>query len=99
MISFGEAELPSGKQDTDIETVPALKLTVSDEGIGIPEDDLEAIFDKFIQSSKIHIDAGGTGLGLAICQEIIEGHGGTIQAANRAQGGAVFTAILPRSAV
>jgi PAS domain S-box-containing protein len=99
VISFGEAELPSTKQDTDIETVPALKLTVSDEGIGIPEDDLEAIFDKFIQSSKIHIDAGGTGLGLAICQEIIEGHGGTIQAANRAQGGAVFTATLPRSAV
>ena len=49
---------------------------------------LEAIFDKFIQSSKTRTGAGGTGLGLAICREIVNAHQGRIWAENRPEGGA-----------
>ena len=71
-------------------------ITVSDDGIGIPEDELTAIFDKFNQSSKTKTGAGGTGLGLAICKEIVEAHGGRIWAENNAGPGATFHVDLPR---
>ena len=76
-------------------TVPALSSTIIDQGIGIPEKELEAVFDKFIQSSKTKTGAGGTGLGLAITKEIIEGHNGKIWAKNNPEGGAAFTFIIP----
>ena len=72
-----------------------LKVHVSDQGMGVPEAELDAIFDKFVQSSKTRSGAGGTGLGLAICREIITAHQGTISAQNRAEGGAQFTFELP----
>ena len=89
------ATLPIGRRETDMGTVPALALMVQDEGIGIPDDELELVFDKFVQSSKTKTGAGGTGLGLAICNEIIQAHGGTIWAENRPAGGASFTFLLP----
>ena len=70
-------------------------VTVSDQGIGIPEDELAAVFDKFIQSSKTKTGAGGTGLGLAICKEIIIAHGGQIWAENNSKGGTAFFFKLP----
>ena len=92
-ISFNKTRLPAGPQNAD--TVPALSVTVSDQGVGIPEHELKQVFDKFVQSSKTKSGAGGTGLGLAICKEIIEGHHGYIQAANNPQGGAAFTFTIP----
>lgn len=74
---------------------PALRLTVEDEGAGIPEDELTRIFEKFIQSSTTNKGAGGTGLGLAICREIIHRHCGMISAHNRPTGGACFTVVVP----
>jgi signal transduction histidine kinase len=71
-------------------------LTVRDQGPGVPDDELEAVFDKFVQSSRTKSGAGGTGLGLAICREIVMGHGGRIWADNAPEGGAVFTVELPR---
>ncbi len=68
-----------------------LSISVADEGIGIPDDELEAVFDKFVQSSKTKSGAGGTGLGLAICKEIIELHEGRIVAEKSDMGGAKFT--------
>ncbi|MCW8900002.1 MAG: PAS domain-containing sensor histidine kinase [Gammaproteobacteria bacterium] len=67
-----------------------IQLRVYDRGPGIPEDELENIFDKFIQSSRTKTGAGGTGLGLSICREIINQHNGVIWAENNPQGGAVF---------
>ncbi|MCW8825345.1 MAG: transporter substrate-binding domain-containing protein [Gammaproteobacteria bacterium] len=87
-ISCGDTTLNDG--------TPALTLSVTDEGIGIPDDELEIIFNHFVQSSKTHSGAGGTGLGLAICHEIIEAHGGTIVASNNPQGGAILTFAIPR---
>ncbi|MBL8482592.1 MAG: GAF domain-containing protein [Rhodocyclaceae bacterium] len=72
-----------------------LVMRVLDEGVGIPENELEAIFDKFVQSSKTHSGAGGTGLGLAICREILNAHGATVMASNRPGGGAQFTVHIP----
>lgn len=72
----------------------AVGLTIRDEGQGIHEDDLEKIFETFAQSTHNHA-ADGTGLGLAISRQIINDHGGNIMASNHANGGAVFTLLLP----
>ncbi len=74
---------------------PDMVVTVRDQGMGIPEEELDAIFDKFVQSSHTNSGAGGTGLGLAICHEIISAHGGRIWAENGLEGGAVFTFTIP----
>ena len=78
------------------ENAPALRCRVIDEGPGIPETELQAVFDKFIQSSKTKTGAGGTGLGLAICHSIIKAHGGRIWAENRKPKGAIFTFVVPK---
>lgn len=74
---------------------PAVGLSVRDIGPGIPEEDLEAIFDKFQQSRQTASSVGGTGLGLAICRQIMLDHGGNICATNHPNGGAIFTVQLP----
>ena len=74
---------------------PALDFSIEDEGVGIPEDELEQVFDKFIQSSHTKTKAGGTGLGLPICQEIINLHQGKIWAEHAEHGGSIFKFIIP----
>lgn len=74
-----------------------LRCAVSDEGPGIAEEELESVFEKFIQSSTTKSGAGGTGLGLPICREIVRAHGGHIWAENRKPKGATFSFILPRN--
>lgn len=73
---------------------PVVGLCVRDEGPGIPEGDLDVIFDSFEQSSTPPA-SGGTGLGLTISRRIMLDHGGSICAANHPQGGALFTIRLP----
>ncbi|MGO9543951.1 MAG: ATP-binding protein [Rhodomicrobium sp.] len=75
----------------------ALCCSVADEGTGIPEAELETVFEKFIQSSKSKTGAGGTGLGLSICREIVAAHGGIIWAENRSPKGAAFHFTIPRN--
>ena len=70
-------------------------VAVRDRGPGIPEAEIELIFDKFTQSSQTKTGAGGTGLGLAICREIVTAHQGRIWAENILNDGAVFTFELP----
>lgn len=85
-----EVEPPSG-----IDPDAHVCVSVSDQGQGIPEGELEAVFDRFAQSSKTKTGAGGTGLGLAICREIIDAHHGRIWAQNNPTGGACVSFILP----
>ncbi len=72
-----------------------LCIRVADRGPGVPEAELEAIFEPFVQSSQTKDGSGGTGLGLAICRKIVHAHGGSITADNRPGGGAVFSVWLP----
>lgn len=92
-ICVSDTELP-GPRAADL-THPCVQIRVEDEGIGIPEGELEDIFNPFIQSSKSRSGAGGTGLGLAICREVVELHGGTIHAENNPVGGASLFFLLP----
>ncbi|HET9940838.1 MAG TPA: ATP-binding protein, partial [Candidatus Eisenbacteria bacterium] len=71
-----------------------LRLEVCDSGRGLSEEDQARVFEKFYRGGGAS-HRGGAGLGLAICRGIVEAHGGTIGAANRATGGAVFTVRLP----
>jgi two-component system phosphate regulon sensor histidine kinase PhoR len=74
----------------------AAQLTVSDEGLGIPEADLERIFERFYRVDKARSrESGGTGLGLSIVKHLVDLLGGRVWAANRTEGGAVFTIRLP----
>jgi two-component system sensor histidine kinase CiaH len=68
-------------------------LVVEDEGLGIPTEHLDRIFDRFWRPPSSN--AEGTGLGLAIAHWIATQHGGAIEAGNRPQGGARFTVRLP----
>jgi two-component system, OmpR family, sensor histidine kinase KdpD len=70
-----------------------LVLSVADNGSGIPPDSLPHIFEKFYRVPGSQ--TGGTGLGLAVVKSIVETHGGTIQATNRAEGGLTITMSLP----
>ena len=67
-------------------------LTVADNGPGIPGEHLARLFDPFFTTKPV---GQGTGLGLSISYGIVERHGGRLEAANRAEGGAVFTLVLP----
>jgi two-component system phosphate regulon sensor histidine kinase PhoR len=71
-------------------------LTVSDEGPGIPEEDLARVFERFYRVDKSRArDPGGTGLGLAIVKHLVELLGGGVSVENRPEGGARFTITLP----
>jgi signal transduction histidine kinase len=62
------------------------RLTVTDEGPGLPEDQLENVFGRFVRFEQAGGGRGGHGLGLTICRSIAELHGGTIRAENRGDG-------------
>ena len=72
-------------------------ITVSDNGIGIPQEDMPRIFDRFYRVDKMRSRAaGGTGLGLSIAADTARRRGGSIQVGAREGGGTVFTVRLPR---
>lgn len=77
------------------QTEVGLEFTISDEGIGIPTDELYKIFAEFIVSSRTYTIAGGRGVGLALCKRVTEVHGGTIKAESDGIKGARFTFVLP----
>jgi len=71
-------------------------VRVSDTGIGVPDEEVEVIFDKFRQLGNTLTDKPkGTGLGLPICKEIVEHHGGRIWVEPSEQGGSVFVFTIP----
>ena len=77
---------------TDVQLI----LSISDEGLGIPKQDLPKIFDRFYRVDKARSRAqGGTGLGLAIAKEIIKQHHGFIWAKSEYGKGSTFTIVLP----
>jgi signal transduction histidine kinase len=70
------------------------ELTVSDQGVGIPPDDLSYIFERFHRAANVDtID--GTGIGLAGARQIVDQHGGTISVTSREGHGSTFIVRLP----
>ena len=65
-------------------------FNISDEGIGIPPDELDEVFEEFIVSSRTQSFAGGRGVGLAVCKKVIEVHGGKIKAESKKIGTTIW---------
>jgi hypothetical protein len=77
--------------------VASARIIVEDDGMGIPEDQLEKVFDQFYQvDSSDTREHGGSGLGLALCRSVVEWHDGRIWVQNAAEGGARFVAVIPK---
>jgi signal transduction histidine kinase len=74
-----------------------MHVSVTDTGIGIPEEFQEKIFDKYVQVKEQDLEARGTGLGLAVVKEIINTHGGEIWCESKLDTGSTFTFTLPLS--
>ena len=78
------------------EEVGTARMVVEDTGIGIPEQDLGRVFERFYQVDGSSTRAfGGQGLGLALCKQLVRWHHGSVYAENRRQGGARFVVELP----
>lgn len=71
-----------------------VEVMVSDRGPGLPDGELDRVFEKFYRAGGAA--PGGAGLGLAICKAVVEAHGGVIGAENRPGGGATFHFTVPR---
>jgi signal transduction histidine kinase len=79
-------------------TADAVRVSVADDGPGIPEGDRERIFDRFVRLDEARArDDGGSGLGLAIVRQVVSDHGGTV-VVEPAGPGATVTVTLPRPA-
>jgi two-component system sensor histidine kinase VicK len=78
----------------------SVKISVRDDGIGIPEEDLPFIFDRFYRVDKARSRSkGGTGLGLAIAKEIMDNHGGSLDIQSGKDKGTAVTLTLPKAVV
>lgn len=79
------------------EEASAVRISVQDTGKGVPEDQLEKVFERFHQVDTSDTrEHGGSGLGLAICKNIVEWHDGKIWVENVKEAGAKFVVLLPR---
>lgn len=93
-----EAEIMIGAELTDARGKPHVRLTVRDEGQGIPAEDVAYIFERFYKADKARTrgkSSSGTGLGLAIVKNITEAHRGTIEVSSALGKGTTFTMLLP----
>jgi len=85
MPQGGEIQIEGGLEGERV------KITIADEGRGIPQESLERVFDPFFTTKGAH----GTGLGLSMAHSVMSRLGGEIRAGNRPQGGAVFILTFP----
>jgi signal transduction histidine kinase len=92
-IKFGS------RADIELEDGPVVAIRVRDAGPGIPDAELERVFEPFyrLESSR-NRDSGGTGLGLSIARDIAQAHGGSLSLRNLAAGGLEAELLLPRVA-
>jgi signal transduction histidine kinase len=97
--SLDVVEPNSGLIEIFVEDSPKeVKISVKDNGPGIPQENQEDLFKKFYQvDTSLTREVGGSGLGLAICKGLVEGHGGTILAESTSGTGAIFSFTLPKT--
>jgi signal transduction histidine kinase len=74
-----------------------LTITIQDTGLGIPEDSVPHLFEKFFRVREHEGKASGTGLGLSICKQIVQGHNGRIEVKSKMGVGTSFSVHLPRA--
>ncbi|MDH3472859.1 MAG: ATP-binding protein [Rhodospirillales bacterium] len=92
-ITVRSRRLPEARgPEPDAEPVPIVELSVIDTGCGIPEKDLQRIFDPFFSSKEV---GKGTGLGLSVSHGIVKAHGGTIEVESTVGEGSAFRIYLP----
>jgi signal transduction histidine kinase len=100
LVSIAVKFSPAGA-DVQVEVCEpdsAVQVVVRDRGAGIPEDELPRIGERFFRASSAG-STEGTGLGLAVTRELLERHGGRLEARGREGGGTEFRMTLPRGAV
>ena len=74
-----------------------IEISVTDQGIGIPEDELDRVFERFFRVDQARSRAtGGTGLGLSIVKHVVQNHGGDVRVWSQHGRGSTFTIRLPR---
>jgi two-component system, OmpR family, phosphate regulon sensor histidine kinase PhoR len=73
-----------------------LSITVQDTGVGLPDESLPHLFEKFYRVREHESKASGTGLGLSICKQIIQGHNGRIEVKSKMGVGTSFGIHIPR---
>ena len=97
--SLDVVEPNSGLVEIFVEDSPKeVKISVKDNGPGIPQENQENLFKKFYQvDTSLTREVGGSGLGLAICKGLVEEHGGTILAESTLGTGATFSFTLPKT--
>jgi two-component system phosphate regulon sensor histidine kinase PhoR len=78
------------------EVEAGVRFSVDDDGVGIPEEVLPRIFERFYKTDRAR-NLGGTGLGLAISKHLVEGHGGKIWAESNEGQGSTFYFVIPFS--
>jgi signal transduction histidine kinase len=89
-IDNGVVEISCKREDNNV------VLTISDTGIGIPEENIPSIFERFVRVEKSRTrESGGFGLGLALVKEIVELHEGKIEVESTINEGTTFKVILP----
>ena len=72
-----------------------VRVTVSDDGVGIPPEHLPHVFDRFYKGDQSRLQTGGSGLGLSIVKAIVERHGGSVSVRSRQGVETVFEVSLP----
>jgi two-component system phosphate regulon sensor histidine kinase PhoR len=77
-------------------TEKEIVIYIQDTGLGIPDESLPHLFEKFFRVREHESRVAGTGLGLSICKQIINGHGGRIEVKSKIGVGTVFMVSLPR---
>jgi signal transduction histidine kinase len=101
LVNFVKNALAAAGSDAPLEVSAVaddgtVTIAVADRGPGVPEEDLGRIFDRFYRGARTSSGRSGSGLGLAIAAQVAALHRGTVAAANRPDGGAVFSMTLPR---
>ena len=88
---------PGGRIDVRLSSLPGeVRIEVGDTGIGIPEEHLPFIFERFFRTDRArHAHPGGSGLGLSIVKWIVEAHKGSVQVTSRVGEGTTFRVTLP----